>query len=86
MLDTSAIEARLERRACRTLIERDVRDLIDENERFRKAIEAFGNDGIFDWNVLGRIDELEAEVERLQAENNRLQRLIHFAQERALGG
>jgi len=40
-------------------------ELRAEVERLKDAILTFGNDNDFDWKVLGKIDELETEVERL---------------------
>lgn len=43
-----------------------IKELEAEVDRLRAAILSFGNGNDFDWNVLGRIDELELEIERLR--------------------
>lgn len=45
----------------------EVVDLLAENKQLKKAIDAYGNDPAgFDWTILGRLDKLEDENERLK--------------------
>lgn len=47
--------------------------LTKENKRLKKAIEDFGNNPAgFDWGVLEQLGNLEEEIDRLDAENKRL--------------
>ncbi len=49
-------------------------------KQLQKAINDFGNNPMgFDWAVLGRIDELERENERLQAIESKIQDYAHHA-------
>ena len=48
--------------------------VVTERDQARKAILSFGGGNGFDWGVLGKIDELEKEIERLRGELSQLQR------------